>query len=432
MQTLIRNKGEADSASFWMVGESPAREIATAMGQFGSGAKHALLIMLRKQIPFRIFSGVREIQVGLETIQAHGRDAQVMTVDGHRTSISLNFGALDWTQASMAVRELVCNAIDQGTEFEDAVSFVGVNEIEGVEDETRIYIESKPGSEVFQAVANLPDTFLHASKLHQQPILQKSKISDMKIYRKGVLIQVVQTPSVFDYNDLEGQIQVNESRTLISGNYADAVRVALNTSELELIEAWANVVMPMFKEMHASIPIEFDTDRWGLKPAAGKIIQDKVDVLYDCRAESASDFNELNKMNYRPALLLGSFIRNCTYAMKDLSGIKAEKNIPQKAAALMTSEHVQLYHKTAATLAKLGHINSDYPYPKGFKSIGGRMLHGFVDEDRSIWLNVDQISIATIIEELLHWQTGYSDFTREFQECIFKLAADLLKQSFAK
>jgi len=163
----------------------------------------------------------------------------------------LDFGAIDWTELGMALREFVSNAIDrtlreESAQFEAAiregrlaVRKVPDTEVRAKSGYTRVFVTTN--AEIDRYLEELPKRFLHFSDRPgdvKQRLLPKAdrNLTEMKtamVYREGVFVRELteqQAASLYDYNFLTREIQLDESRN--SSEYdvraicARALRVA--------------------------------------------------------------------------------------------------------------------------------------------------------------------------------------------------------------
>ena len=121
---LIQNHGEAPIDGYITLGYSSTRNcgIDGAIGQFGSGAKHAINLCLRHGLPVWVYCGRTRLEFSLEKeVIDDGLNEEtvyhVVYRKGNneycRTGWVLDFGVLDWDDVGMGVRELISNAIDR-------------------------------------------------------------------------------------------------------------------------------------------------------------------------------------------------------------------------------------------------------------------------------------------------------------------------------
>lgn len=129
----ISNKGVMEPEAMLLLGASTKRGDSTKIGFFGSGLKYALAVLLRNKIHMHIFAGMNEIKITTEDIKFREQSFSRILVNGQPTSMTTEMG-VDW-EPWFALRELLCNAIDEG-EHEISV----VDEILPIEGRTVFYI----------------------------------------------------------------------------------------------------------------------------------------------------------------------------------------------------------------------------------------------------------------------------------------------------
>ncbi len=200
----ISNKGILDVEALTLLGASSKRGDNTKIGQYGSGNKYSLAYLLRNNYEVTIMAG--NFQVFLTTKRKKFRDKEfdIILVDGRETSITTEFGK-DWN-LGQAIRELYCNAIDEG---EHTMEFV--KEIIPESEKTSFYIKSR--EEITSYVSNFDDYFAGNKKvLFECPygkILEKTG-KGLNLYRKGVRCMETDKTSTYDY-DLS-EVLIDENR----------------------------------------------------------------------------------------------------------------------------------------------------------------------------------------------------------------------------
>jgi len=200
----ISNKGILDVEALTLLGASSKRGDNTKIGQYGSGNKYSLAYLLRNNYEVTIMAG--NFQVFLTTKRKKFRDKEfdIILVDGRETSITTEFGK-DWN-LGQAIRELYCNAIDEG---EHTMEFV--KEIIPESEKTSFYIKSR--EEITSYVSNFDDYFAENKKvLFECPygkILEKTG-KGLNLYRKGVRCMETDKTSTYDY-DLS-EVLIDENR----------------------------------------------------------------------------------------------------------------------------------------------------------------------------------------------------------------------------
>ena len=172
----IRNQGVAPVESFTTLGLSTSADsdVKGVIGQFGSGTKHAINLLLRNGLDFVIFAGMTKIEFGSKTKTVHAPDGSktyeqaTITVDGVQSDLgyTVDFGKHDWQGIGMALREFISNALDMtnklhGSYQHDTLDISTVNDDDCVpiEGATSVYIQST--DETREYVRCLDKQFLH-------------------------------------------------------------------------------------------------------------------------------------------------------------------------------------------------------------------------------------------------------------------------------
>lgn len=200
----IKNNGIIEPEALHLVGASTKRNDSTKIGQFGSGNKYALAYLLRNGYEVKVFGGKQEITIETKPQEWRGAEWNVVYINGEKTSITTEMGK-DW-QFWQAIREIYCNAIDEGGCRMDFVS-----EVDPMDNETHFYIDTK--KDVTEFVSNFDNYFATNKKVLFEcslgRILEKSG-TKANIYRKGVRCFNANKTSVFDYDF--NDIDIDENR----------------------------------------------------------------------------------------------------------------------------------------------------------------------------------------------------------------------------
>lgn len=201
----ISNKGLMDINSLKLLGASSKRGDTSKIGMFGSGNKYALAYLLRNNYEVLIYSGKDEIKLTTKLTKLRDKEFNVICINGEETSITTEFGK-DW-EFWQAIREIYCNAVDEG-----GYNMEYVSTIIPFETETHFYIRTRP--EVTEFVSHFDDYFAQNKKVlfecKQGKILAKSGNSKLTLYRKGIKCFETKYESIFDY-DLS-EIDIDENR----------------------------------------------------------------------------------------------------------------------------------------------------------------------------------------------------------------------------
>ena len=136
----IVSKGEIDEKAFYLLGASSKRDDKSKIGMFGSGLKYSLAYLLREKIPFRVFSGYREIKFTTKTENFRDKEFSIICVNDKETSLTTDMGGIDWNSWSV-IREIYSNALDESEANIKVVNAKDIQNLKPVEDFTTFYIE---------------------------------------------------------------------------------------------------------------------------------------------------------------------------------------------------------------------------------------------------------------------------------------------------
>jgi hypothetical protein len=422
---MISNPGVAHVEAFTLLGVSTSRGNDNKIGQFGSGNKHGLLVCLRLGLDPVIFLGEERLAFGTKEGKMGDQSYQqvVYTFRGveEKLSYSLEFGALDWTNIHMGLREFISNAIDAvGAEQVTMGLTDNPNPIPGC---TTVYVPATP--EVIQYYRNINYYFLHFRKMESVRVLPKqSEGTPCVIYRKGVFVRELKSGnSIWDYN-FDASTSIDESRnmddfnckwyaTRLAAKEADAgkyIRATMN--DTKCIEADINTsgldshrmreFQAAFKEIYGDAVIASPTNGHGIDTAKRKgykviIVQSTPMYLHliECKVPSVtkvlSESEGITETIVETTHAMNRIHRTCWEWLKDLTLTKG-KACPGLRAfrSVMDASHI-----------KMGFYHDGYVY-----------------------INVENaLSVQTYLEEMAHYITGAKDETRDFQDFAFNIAA---------
>lgn len=256
MFLMIENPGIAPTTAFTRLGDSGTRNRAGRhIGQFGTGSKHGINILLRKGIPFKICTDGTTLEFFFEVDHVTDADGEVrdsypvkcrLSGKSNRTidcGWTLEFGAIDWTDTSMALREFVSNAIDWASLCDGEPVVSVADSIRNKKGTTRIFIDYD-NQDVKLFHRDLGKTFLlfggHPEWVDQRFLPKSPDSIGPTIYREGVKIKTLDSkvPAAFDYNFQKGEISIDECRN--SSEYALRARIAqaINTAPKGILKQY--------------------------------------------------------------------------------------------------------------------------------------------------------------------------------------------------
>lgn len=413
----IQNDGVLDENLIFLMGASTKHNDLSKIGQFGTGLKYSLTWLLRNNVDFKLFLGGKQVVIDTVQMNVRQNSFDVVRIDGRESSVTTKMGQ-DW-KAWMILRELWCNAIDEGGNVMDVVE-----DVRGEDDKTTFYIQLT--GDIAEAYKNWNKYFNNRTPLFENADYRvyPGQGNTMKIYRKGILIKEFEdTECVFDYDFVHAGI--NELREYIGYLDLDICYcfAELNTKAITyLIENLDD------NKREAKVDLSFSNFRnWKEAFGNAKIISyESFKVLKEMQPGSMSEsrFVQLPSNLYKKL-------------SKDIDGI----------SALMTSHDAHTFFevydsKLEATIKQaLAVLEScDYFVDAELKFIVG------VFNDKSVLGRVNLKTatvmlsttlrdmglkelIYTIVEETEHFRTSFHDNTREFQNHFIKLYVNVLMQS---
>lgn len=405
----IENDGELDIRLVALMGGTTKANDKFKIGQFGTGLKYTLAYLFRNNIDFKIFVGDKEVELSIETEVIKEENFDIICINGNRTSITTRMGA-DWS-AWMIIRELWCNALDEGGAARDIVT-----EMLGEAGKTIFYIQIDKD---FQAVLdNWSSYFMHGNEpLYDGPTHRIYHGGEKtRIYKQGVLIHTIDRPALFSYDVKDASI--NELREFKGVVSAEIVRSLKNTTPNVITHFLENVSDEHYEGTMDYKWYESFGNVWRETIGDAKIIHQKaVDTIKDRGAEidlaktiilpfkvysfltgefkgigalrTADKINEFYEIHSQPLAdrmnEIMAILEVCEYAvhpeLKFIFGAFGDKNI-------------------------MGQINMDTKEVMLSDSLLEKSLFNFV---------------AVIIEENEHFKSGFSDCTRNFQQHFINL-----------
>lgn len=428
----IANSGVCEVEAFTMFGVSSSRGEEGAIGQFGSGAKHAVLLCLRYGLSPEIYLGEEKLTFRSEKFTLRGKEYSSIFYtyreQEHKLSYVLEFGALDWTDIGMALREFISNAIDNGGgEWSVSISSTACSDSYS----TCIYVPLTPSVE--QYFAEKEKYFLHFQKLdHLQTVPNIGKRA-CRIYRKGVFVRELEDAanSLFHYNYGE-DLKIDECRNLDDTRAKTHIATYFSSRE-QLVRMMFRVFRDNIKCMERDLPYV------GLngKPSWKDWWKEET-----CGALICSDSSENSEMVQKVinngytviALPHGWYSELKRCGVQDYRAGLSEadyNNVVEVTCPPSLTERVASVHK----LLNEKFMTNGKPMPKvrcfeGHSKPDGSRVCGFCSmATGTIWISNENLeSISTILEELGHHYTGCADETRAFQDFAFTVAARFIQE----
>ena len=459
----IENKGEAPVEGYLLLGVSTTRESKDkrTIGQFGSGSKHAVSLMLRHDInptvfcgslrldffakPITVDDGIAEFDYSRVCAKLSGKKDGKSVRREEDLGFVLEHGVYDWTDLSMALREMVSNAIDrtirEGGEVDDVVIEI-VDSIRAKAGHTRVFVPLTPDVQRFYR--ELPKRFLHFKESDNLEISVLSKANrefeDKKcamLYKKGVFVrESANVNSLFDYN-FGDELLLDESRNV------DEYRVKQSAANEISKSSCVNLAIAFQSVARGEDTFESNFDDYHLTRIYDDNDENRKETWQKAWKAAFGDaimcrnhnelLNDLVKKKGFKAVVMdnSSWFDACRYHgiksnMDILTIVEKDGNkiIPATEDVILATEEVWGW------LEGLGVLNGrDKPEVHCYQDImsAGSKVLGYYSDDK-VYINHDisvgfsELLMTTVLEELAHHITGATDMSRDFQDFAFTVA----------
>lgn len=477
----IENPGVCPIEGFILLGATSKRladnNSPYTVGQFGSGTKHSVNLLLRAKLYPVVFCGNHKLEFTtkpgkMKALEGDTNYNRVVVKHGgtDETGASVTYteelsqtdeyGVLDWNCLGMAFREFVSNALDAAIAVNKQnndgnakwpwegvkVELVPEEKVRAKKGHTRVFVPAD-NEEVIRFFANLGIWFLHFSEPESimQAILPKKAPRTLDpdchtavIYRRGVRVREIDqyaTDSLFDYN--LNDLRVDESRNVDDYQCRNAATKAMAKASPEVLAAW----MQSFRGDVSYWEHQFGG--YELKPQWGESAEEiatrkanwnrAIEIVGDSVVLAAKDgpVQTLSRKGYDPLEVPETVVNaaaeyGCPTPSKvlsadELDGRESFDATPDAVAALDW-----VWEKVAVAGMDDGKAK---PEIRCFRKVmnGGTVVLGFL-RDGMVYINEDLASGAsvelrqTVLEEIAHYLTESKDCTRDLQDWAFKLA----------
>lgn len=407
----IQNDGELDIRLVALMGGTTKSDDRYKIGQFGTGLKYTLAFLFRNNLAFKIYSGEQEVNIHLEYEDIKGERFEIICINGQRTSITTRMGE-DW-DAWMIIRELWCNALDEGgasKEITDAFT--------PQEGATIFYIQLD--KQVSDVLAKWDKYFIHNQEaLYSDGTYSIYPASEkLRIYKQGVLIyEHPEKKGVFSYDVANADI--NELREF-KGSTSCVIAHALHSAN----EKVAIHFLENISENHFEGTMDYDwylpkwSHAWVNVIGSGKLIYQKV--VDDAKARGV-EIDEAGLIVVPKQVYLA--------LTKQFDGIGALR-VASKVGEFYETFNEKMESKVKQCLTILEHcdyvIHPDLKFVYGFFEDKTTLAKVCFDQ-KTVYVSNTLLqgplfqTVGMLIEENEHFNTGYTDHTREFQQHFINL-----------
>jgi hypothetical protein len=477
----IENIGVSPAEGFTVLGVSLADTANNrgVIGQFGSGNKHAVNVLLRHNLSPVVFAGTLRMEFftkdqTVSDSKATKDFARVGVKYGGTDPVTgssrsstedlgfvLDYGKQDWDEVALALREFVSNAIDRSIrELGDwsgvKIEIVDEKQVRAKSGYTRVFVPLNP--DVLQFYNDIGKWFLHFSEPESldKAILPKKNrnLGDRRaavIYRRGVRVREFtssDTESLFDYN--LNDLTLDEARKASDWDVRHHAGRALAGADKEVLSIFFDHLLNSDNSYW-----EYSFDNYALTPAYG----DSAEVEETRRknwqeaflqvagekavltGEKTSD--QLQRKGYQPVEAPEAIVTAASrYGVQNAASVLSADELLGREITEPSPDAQAAVDFVWEVIEAHGLTNGKQKPPvKGFTTIldGGVMLNGYY-RDGVVYINSDLGGSASVkggraalsnrllkvaLEEVAHWTTNATDNSRDFQDYLLDLAVKL-------
>lgn len=417
----IENKGEMDVNALLLMGATNKKGDDSMIGYFGSGLKYSIAVLLKFGISFHIFAGEKEIKVTTTQKDFRGNKIDVIKINNRLTSMTTEMGP-DW-KAWFAVREIYCNAIDEG-EYNLGIA----GEPVGEKGKTIFFIEFS--EELEHLFSNWDKYFsdkrkdlIIDSEEHRTKMFNGSRGDgeNLVIYRKGIQCYYEKKKCLYHY-DL-GWVEINESRILTS-----IWDFKFHLPKVIALIADRGVIKNIFDNYKDTFEEGLE---WGYARSFNKEWLDVIDGRTLVIDKFAGHYQEEIASNPREFLVLPIGIVDSLgdYFGKKITIMGSSNAYDSGVKIKMTTKQEERV-KSALEFLKSGDIEIKAPvviYDFKDEQTLGEAKNGEIRLSQKVFDMGKRLIVATVLEEASHLDSGKGDKTRAFQDYLFNKLINLLE-----
>ena len=482
----IENVGVCSPEAFTVLGVSLAdtsNNNSAVIGQFGSGSKNSIALLLRHGLSPVVFAGTLKLEFsskpqtvadglaskefGRVVVKYGGTDANgVNRSSTEDLGFVLDFGKHDWSEVALALREFVSNAIDRsiresGDWSTVKIEIVSEPQVRAKAGSTRVFVPMN--ADVLTFYNDLGKWFLHFSEPESlnKAILPKANrnLGDRSaavIYRRGVRVREFESSdveSLFDYN--LNDLKIDESRRAsdwdVKHGAGRALADADKTTLAILFDRLLNSDRPAW---------EFSFDHYSMSPSYGdgteaverrrKNWQDALGLVAGAEAvlTGKGTVDQLERKGFTPVLAPENLVSAAaSYGVQTSASVLSLDELSGREIASASPDAQAAVDLVWELLEEIGLTNGkEKPPVKCFTSImdAGSTLNGYY-RNGEVFINADLAGDGSVVggrkalsnrlvtvalEEVAHYATnGATDNSRDFQNYLLDVAVKLARKT---
>lgn len=269
---IFQNAGLIDLRAVRTVGLNAKPKSGNPIGEFGTGLKLAIAVILRNKGSVTLYRGKQAHVFGVKQTKFRGEPCEMVTLNGEELAFTLNYGK-NW-KPWQAFREIYSNMLD---EPEGVCSF-STKGSKGKAGFTTIVVE---GAEFDELYENRRNVFLEGDPLLKVPGLEVHFGQSAVIFYNGMRAMDLPKPSLFTYN-ITSRMTLTEDRTFMHPHMAPyyAVRALAACDNGEII---SNILQAADETWESKFEYNFDAST----PVSGTFMRVAADLKANHRKMTA-------------------------------------------------------------------------------------------------------------------------------------------------
>lgn len=406
----IENDGLLDFRLVALMGGTTKSKDKFKIGQFGTGLKYTLSFLFRNNLDFKIFIGNEPVNIGIEKEEIASETFEIICINNQRTSITTKMGE-DWT-AWMIVRELWCNALDEG-----GAKWEVTDEIKSEPTKTVFYIQMD--SQIAKVIEDWDKYFIHnLSPISETESYKLYPASDhLCVYKQGVLIyENDKQKGVFRYDISSADI--NEMREYRGCLPAEIARAMATANESAITLFLENVTDDHYEGNMDWEWYQTYNDNWKTVIGTGKVIYQKV--LDDLLAKDVKMPEE------RLIVIPRNLYKSLTTKFLGIGAVYVAGKVGNFYEQF-SEECENRIKQGLVILESCGYVfHAELVFKYGF--FEDKTIQAQINlKEKTVYISKSMIQqplfvvVAMLIEENEHFATGMSDETRSFQQHFINL-----------
>ena len=403
----IVNRGEIEPEALTLLGASTKQDDDSKIGFFGSGNKYAIATFLRNNVGVKILSGMNEIEVTTEPVTLRSMSFDRILINKEHTSLTTRTGP-EW-ELWMALREFICNAIDEGD-----YSLGITDTISPEAGKTKIYLTH---TEELEDLYNNMEKIICTKSLYSNEIGDIIGGEDWTVYRKSIRCVDMNTDehSLFNYNF--HNLDINESRL-----YCSSYQLQRLLAEIILTCTDTNIVLKYLEAFQEKKSAYSDINYCSFGYTS---------VLpSDTWVEALKDKTVLSRA-------LSGYVENALhYVILPTTLVQKLREVGVRCYGDQDD-----YYEVEPTEEMCQHLEHSLAYLRSCNvDIDLRVKFVKFSTDDNLARQVDDLILLSntlpkeeyytaLLEEWTHYKTGYHDLTRALQTHLFEQWWEALKRT---